>query len=459
MPKPRLYRDPVHGQIRLSRVVDSAKIASSEDQLGYLVPALLDTQALQRLRHIRQNGLTNFVFSGMEHSRFVHSMGVFQIARNMYDDVCRNSDEAPDTRRRTAVAVAGLLHDIGHGPFSHAFEQVLTEIVASECHFSHEMMTARILREDERLIRQLQIVDATLPELVLAYIDKDSRKDSHWSYRIVSSQMDADRIDYMQRDARQAGIQGHGFDLPRLLDNLFTAKGHRLIVDIKAVQCIEAFLLMNLHLYQIAYFHHTVRAANALLVSVIKRALTLASHGDKMVFEGLPATVVSFLKEMLLLGSKMPLDLYLRTGEHQFWSAFEEWRFHKDRVLADLAGRLVSRQPFKTLELEPGSARATARIGSDGPRAVASCIEFLSETDARDYYVTIDEPSRTAYKLYQPTVEGAAEEAIWVRRLNGTETTIETMKENNVIQSMIVKEFFSRVIVPPEALDAVRALL
>ena len=117
MSKPRLYRDPVHGQIRLSRVEGFPDANDSESLLGYLVPRLLDTQAVQRLRHIRQNGLTNFAFAGMEHSRFVHSMGAFQLAREMYDHVCRNSDLPVDPLTRTAVSVGGLLHDVGHGPF------------------------------------------------------------------------------------------------------------------------------------------------------------------------------------------------------------------------------------------------------------------------------------------------------------------------------------------------------
>jgi HD superfamily phosphohydrolase len=319
-------------------------------------------------------------------------------------------------------------------------------------------LTSRILREDDTVLNHFRQVDPSLPDLVLEQIDEQQRHHGHWAHRIVSSNLDADRIDYMLRDSQQAGIQGHGFDLSRLLDNLFASENNRVVVDVKAIQCIEAFLLMNVHLYQIAYFHHTARAATFLLTSVIRRALDLWQNGDRKVFTLATRSLAVFIKELTERGSNIGLSTYMGVGENHFWTAFDEWRSHPDRILADLSSRLINRRPFKTIELHAGIAGKAAIVGARAPAIVAKAVG-VSQDDAETYYLSVEEPSRMAYKLYQPSVDGAGENSIWVRNQNGAETTIENMTENNVIRSLIHREFFPRVIVPPEARDQVATFL
>jgi len=272
MARPKFYRDPIHGQIRYDSVDIAVAFPGSsfEKRLGWLIRRLIDCPEFQRLRHIRQNGLANLVFHGAEHSRFTHSMGAAYLAREMFDRIVRNSDQKPDEDRLLATVAAALLHDIGHGPFSHSLEEILDECGVD---FDHERMTVRIIEEDTQIHRILAEVDPKFPERVAAYIDKEKQLDADWTYRVVSSQLDADRLDYLMRDARLAGLQGHGFDLPRLMDFLTQLDGERIAVDRRALEALEAYLVTLDHMYRAVYFHHTVRAASRHLEAVLGRAV------------------------------------------------------------------------------------------------------------------------------------------------------------------------------------------
>ena len=128
MPRPKFYRDPVHGQIRFDRVDQAEPPAAGSPPgrtLSWLIHRLIDSREFQRLRHIRQNGLVNLVFHGAEHSRFGHSMGVCYLAREMYARITRNMGDPVEPRRRLATCAAALLHDIGHGQFSNVLEEIL----------------------------------------------------------------------------------------------------------------------------------------------------------------------------------------------------------------------------------------------------------------------------------------------------------------------------------------------
>lgn len=125
MGQPRLYRDPIHRQIRYERSKGSEKPEPGNRRLGWLLQKLIDSYEFQRLRHIRQTGLAHLVFHGAEHSRFSHSMGVAFLAEQMFLHICRNMDEEADDGDLLATCAAALLHDVGHGPFSHALEDAL----------------------------------------------------------------------------------------------------------------------------------------------------------------------------------------------------------------------------------------------------------------------------------------------------------------------------------------------
>ena len=192
----KVFRDPVHNIINYR----------DEAVLGPLIVSLIDTPEMQRLRSVRQLGLANLVFHGAEHSRFAHSMGVAHVARRICD-VFRNEMEPLD---RVATVAAALLHDIGHAPFSHVMERVF--------HFHHESLSAAILLHPENASHQiLHQVDPSLPQRV---VDLICGATAGIGRDVVSSQMDADRLDYLLRDAHMTGAEVGRYDIERILKAL-----------------------------------------------------------------------------------------------------------------------------------------------------------------------------------------------------------------------------------------------
>jgi uncharacterized protein len=198
MARPKFFRDPLHLQIRFDPRDGNPPGAEVGQQVSIL-QRINDAPEFQRLRFIRQNGLANLVFHGAEHSRFAHSLGVMHVARTMYERISRNMSEAEDTEIKLLVQIAALVHDVGHGPFSHSLEEILKE---NKIEFHHETMTKRfIMEEDSKIHEILTKYDVACPQEIVKFFDKTTRQTDHWSYRVVSSQMDADRLDYVQRDA------------------------------------------------------------------------------------------------------------------------------------------------------------------------------------------------------------------------------------------------------------------
>lgn len=443
----RLYRDVIHGQIRLLREADAS--LPSESILAHVIPQIRDTSVFQRLRSIRQNGLTNFVFPGMEHSRFAHSMGVFFLSRRMYDSIVRNSGETSDPRQRTLVAVAGLVHDIGHGPFSHSLEQAFE--------FDHEQMSVRMLTEHEGLFSILNSVDDKFATDLAPYISKDHRKEDEWAYRIISSQLDADRLDYMLRDSLFAGLKGHGFDLERVLDVL-SIHNHRLTVEESSMPSIEAYLTSRLHLHEIVYFHKTVRAAQCLLIAIFRRVSDLIRAGDSKFLDLIQPALRTFLLGLCESPVNLEVDLFSRVGDHHFWAAFDEWAHHsEDPILKDLCDRLVCRRPFKAVTLQPASADAT---NQQIDKALDACAKLLGlpVADVLRYYCSVDKPKTVAYKVFDPDSKRPDEE-IWMRFRDGATKKLSDFKDNPVVQATTLPRTANFFVYPIECRDKVANII
>lgn len=402
---------------------------------------LIDRPELQRLRHIRQNGLTNLVFHGAEHSRFTHSMGVAHLAGEMYDRICRNMDEQPDLHRRFTTCAAALLHDIGHGPFSHTLEEILESL---DVPFHHEKMTRRIIEESGIRDVLVEMGDG-VPAEVVAYIDKKQRPkgdDGHWSHKIVSSQLDADRLDYLLRDAGAAGLRGHTYDLPRLLDMLHHIGGTRIAVHRGGLETVEGYLVALDQMYRAVYFHHTSRAASALIRAIVTRALRLGE--DPGIFPD-PTHPLRILANE---GDDCNLDAYLRLGEYHVWSLIEAWRHHPDPVLSDLSRRLHERRLFKTLEIRTQDFHRIEMVRDRARKLTLQQLGFVDQ-GAVDLYVCIDTPNRTSYKRYDFTPD-APDDSIWILGEGRDDIPIEDHPDSKIVDALKNTQFFNRLIVPAE---------
>ena len=322
----RIYRDSVHNIIRL-------KTDSNE---GKLLVRLIDTAEFQRLRRIRQLGLAHFAYQSAEHSRFAHSLGALHLATRTLAKLAGKyeiSDEA-----QTAVRVAALLHDIGHGAFSHVIETILDfhhEDFSVEAVLSRETEVGQILRE----------FSEDLPKNAADIIRGDFRPKA--LSQLVSSQLDIDRMDYLLRDSLMTGAKYGIFDLEWIIKSLeIDEENDRLYVSARGVYAVEDYLQSRYYMFRQVYFHRTLRSAEAVLKSLLKRALVLFQTGEKIWF----AADTPF--EKILRGEKLTLAEHLNTDDADVLFHIKQWQRSEDKILADLARRFLNRKLFKVFDLD-----------------------------------------------------------------------------------------------------------
>ncbi len=374
-----ILRDPVHG------------LVSFEADEYSIVPRLLETRELQRLRRIRQLGLTSFAYPGADHKRFSHAIGAAHVMTRFVARLQAIQDDLPfwqrlTTERARDAVSAALLHDIGHGPFSHLFEEALPQSPR------HEVWTERLLLDPESEVhRVLEAADPSLPARVAELV----RGEHHIKYlqHTVSGTFDVDRCDYLLRDAHFTGVSYGHFDLDWLLRSLRFGEPEdqdeapSLAIDgARGVPAIESFVMARLFMFQQVYFHKASRAADWMLTSIIARVRTLLLDGTRL--EQVPPALAD-----LVLNDDTTIAKYLDVDDASLWHGVRTWQTAKDPILRDLCTRLYNRQLFKTYELY-------------GPEASQSAYEQLYEVAKElaakagldpEVYVGIDRVTLTPY--------------------------------------------------------------
>lgn len=238
----KVFKDPVHRYVHVrDRVIWD----------------LVGTKEFQRLRRIKQLGTTFLTFHGAEHSRFTHSLGVYEIVRRMIDDVFDGRPEW-DHDDRLLTLCAALLHDLGHGPFSHAFEKVFD--------LDHEDFTRAIILGDTEVNKVLQHVGSDFPEKVAEVIAKTSPKKLVVS--MISSQIDADRMDYLQRDAYFTGVSYGQFDMERIL-RVMRPREEQIVIKKSGMHAVEDYIMSRYQMYWQVYFHPVSRSAEVILTKIL----------------------------------------------------------------------------------------------------------------------------------------------------------------------------------------------
>src|SRR3982750_2424445 len=251
----RIYRDPVHNIIRLQTDSDE----------GELMMRLIDAAEFQRLRRIKQLGLGLYTYQGAEHSRFTHSLGAFHLMTRVLDRFSERYSIAPADR--TAARAAALLHDVGHGSFSHVMEKLLG--------FHHEAWTvSAVLSEETEIGRVLRSYSAALPHRVASIIEGKFQPAA--LAQLVSSQLDVDRMDYLLRDSLMTGAKYGIYDLEWIINALqIDEENDRIYVAARGLYAVEEYLQARYYMFRQVYFHRTLRSAEAVLRSIIRRALHL----------------------------------------------------------------------------------------------------------------------------------------------------------------------------------------
>jgi uncharacterized protein len=372
-----ILRDPVHGLVSFER---------KEEEI---IVRLLATREVQRLRRIRQLGLASFAYPGADHTRFSHAIGAAFVMTRLLERLRHIDPILPywqrvTTERAREALAAALLHDLGHGPFSHLFEQVL----GGE---HHETWTRRVLLDDgtdvHRVLREL---DPQLPERVAELVA--GRHELSYLARAVSGTFDVDRCDYLLRDAHATGVGYGRFDLDWLLRSLTfgvpasEAVAPPIAIDgRKGIPAIESFLLARLFMFQQVYFHKTERSCEWMLTKILDRARALLVDGARLV--GTPPGIATLARE-----GSIALGEYLDLDDPVLWVALAAWRSASDPMLADLVQRLHARRLFKTYELFGEQATPRGRLDAlDVAREVAQKAAFDPEV-----YVGLDVASTVA---------------------------------------------------------------
>lgn len=363
----RIYRDSVHNIIRVH--TNTAE--------GRLIVSLIDTPEFQRLRRIRQLGLAYFAYQSAEHSRFTHSLGAFHLATRMIAKL-RLSYELSE-KAQTAVRIAALVHDIGHGPFSHVIESILG--------FHHEEFTiAAVLSEETSVGKLLRAYSPNLAEDVAAIIRGDYKHRA--LSQLVSSQLDVDRMDYLLRDSLMTGAKYGVYDLEWIIKSIeINEEDDHLYVSTPGLYAVEDYLQARYYMYRQVYFHRTLRSAEAILRVLIRRALALrAIGGDVWNTSDTPM-------DRILSGEKLSLTEHLELDDTDVTFSIKRWRHSSDAILSDLADRFLSRRLFKAYDLDMPE-RERADFVERARQIVAD------EGYDTDYYFVEDKPSNAPYSFY-----------------------------------------------------------
>ncbi|WP_407892868.1 HD domain-containing protein [Lacticaseibacillus sp. N501-2] len=361
LPREKVFRDPVHNYIHVRHQV---------------ILDLINTPEFQRLRRIKQLGVANTVFQGAEHSRFTHSLGVYEITREICDSFEANYPDQWDDSQRLVALCAALLHDVGHGPYSHTFEHIF--------HTDHEAITRRILCDDSTQINHvLKGVAPDFPQKVASVIDHTYPNPQ--VVQMISSQIDADRMDYLLRDAYNTGTNYGLFDLTRIL-RVMRPYADGIAFEANGMHAVEDYIVSRFQMYQQVYFHPVSRGMEVVLMHLLKRAKALYEAGR---FDAAynPRLLIPFFE------GKFDLKDYLKLDDGVLDTYFTYWLDYPDPILQDFANRFLSRRPLKSVTFTKATQALLPEL-----KALVSQAGFDPE-----YYTAENDSFDLPYDAYDPS--------------------------------------------------------
>lgn len=364
--KNKIINDPVFGfiNIRSDRVFD-----------------LIEHPYFQRLRRIKQLGLSCMVYPGANHTRFEHALGAVHLMRSAIAILRMKGQEVTDDEA-DAVTIAILLHDIGHGPFSHALENTLVQGVPHE-RISLLMMEELNSQFDGKLELAIRIFTNQYPR--------------HFLHQLVSSQLDMDRLDYLSRDSFFSGVSEGVISSERII-KMLNVKNDELVVEYKGIYSVENFLIARRLMYWQVYLHKTVLSAEYLLINVLTRARELALNGIDLFA---PPVLKAFLYHEITLDDfvfnrpvdgRPVLDLFTQLDDNDIIASIKEWQNHSDTVLSYLARCIINRRLYKIkISKKPIPEHKITLLKEK------ICTQFNVGNEVIQYFLIADSISNSAY--------------------------------------------------------------
>ena len=381
----KVLKDPVHSYIHIHYEV---------------IWNCLDSKEFQRLRRIRQLGGDFQVYPTAEHSRFSHSLGVYEIVRRMVTEVKSLCVELTEYDK-VCVMLAGLLHDVGHGPFSHAFEHVTNH--------SHEEYTAKIILGNTELNAILRAVSEKLPQDIVSIIQHTHENDI--LNQIVSGQLDADRMDYLLRDSYFTATSYGQFDLERILRTMRVRKTNEgrkvIVVKYTGIHSVEDYIMARYQMYWQVYYHPVARSYEAVFIQLFNRLKDIFKC-DKDYFEDMKV-LIPFLEK-----SEVSVDEYFKLDENSLLYCCALIQDKEDKIAADLAKRLQNRILFEYVDYNEEN--------------LAQIKNMLKENSLDErYYLRIENIEASVYSPYKGR-------KILIEKLNGDIVALE--KASTIVESI-----------------------
>ena len=355
----KIINDPVYGFITIDHP---------------LILQIISHPVYQRLRNIHQMAFAHLVYPGAVHSRLHHSLGAYHLMCTALSELKSKEIEiTPEEELGAKVAI--LLHDVGHGPFSHALENELVKDV------HHEAISILLM---EKLNKEL---DGQLQTAIEIFTNKHSKK---FLYQLVSGQLDVDRMDYLNRDSFFTGVAEGVIGYDRIL-KMLTVKNGNLVVEEKAIYSIEKFLVSRRLMYWQVYLHKTVLSAEMMLVKIIRRAKELMATGQTVIAA---TDEMSFFLQNVATNSPIEqhLETFCRLDDHDVMATIKNWSRHPDKILATLCRSLVERNLLKVkLQAEPFDDAFVEEKRKE------ACDKLGISKKESEYFVFTGEASNTTY--------------------------------------------------------------
>jgi len=432
----RRIRDPIHGLI----------VFDLDNAVDTLAWELIQTKEFQRLRRIRQLGVSELVYPCATHTRFAHSIGVFHNARKLIK-IVQQKELDFDVKRANEVLIAALLHDLGHGPFSHAFEgarEALADRQNGDPIEKHEKFTEKIILNPDGEIFPL-LDNKKFPDSfnegfannVATLVGMDNPADIY--HAVVSSSFDADRLDYLERDRYMTGTKTGAIDYDWLIDNLTTRNVDvvqdnddestptpTFVFKLKGRAAAEDFLLARFRLFTQVYLHKTTRGFEKLISALVE------IMGDPEFQPKNNGLISDHPLLMFLKDEGDALTHYLALDDFIVWAVFEQLVEHGEDVIARLAACLVQRQPLKSLDVTSHYKNNATAVRDADSRLQNFLGKKLGKTVFRD---------KVNYNLYSQT-NGEAEKAHKTLRVldsDGAPCEIQTFAES-IVSDKLTKD-------------------
>ena len=396
---PERIRDPIHDLI----------VFKEESELDWAAWQLVNTPELQRLRRIKQLGVSEYVFPSATHTRFAHSVGVFNYSRKLISIIYREIKLGRvggkfDEKREKVAVLAAMLHDIGHGPFSHAFEEARKSIAkqrdGKEAKINkHEYFSAEFVQSKNSPISEiLQKVNVDTKE-VADLIQAETPTDMY--HAVVSSSFDADRLDYLQRDKYMTGVGSGSIDLAWLLDNVRVAEldvsavggdnenpvfRHSFCLNYKARDAAEDFILSRYRLYSNVYFHKTTRGMEQ-LISAVFRGIALELDSGK----GVKGLAPEHPLCKFLTKGEDSIPNYMQLDDVVVWGAIHELSRNGSKYLQEISLRILERKKPYCVDLQvtfPGDTERQRKLKHRFNEKLRTQIDHDVFRDLRNFHST-----------------------------------------------------------------------